>query len=236
MTRSNITVRRSDERGHADHGWLDSRFSFSFADYYDPKHMGFRTLRVINEDRIAAGQGFDTHPHRDMEIISYVVEGELQHKDSMGNGSIIPAGCLQRMSAGTGVAHSEFNPSKTTATHLLQIWILPEKKGLAPSYQELKLRETLKPNALNLVAAGKPDGNVLKVHQDIKLYYGSFDKTAETDHTLEKGRGLWLQMIKGAVEVLGTTLQAGDAAAVENERSLRIKSQPGTEFLLFDLK
>ena len=235
-TANSIMVRKSRERGHVNHGWLDSYFSFSFAEYHDPRYMGYRSLRVINEDRIEAGRGFGTHPHRDMEIISYVIEGELSHKDSMGTGSVLKAGNLQRMSAGTGVEHSEFNPSPTKPTHLLQIWILPEKKGLTPSYQELSLKDMPKTNGLTLVAANEEKSGVLKVHQDVRLYLGRLKKDETARYALAKARGAWIQMIKGDVDMNGTKLAQGDGAAVEGDQDISINASQGAEFLLFDLK
>jgi hypothetical protein len=231
-----IRIRKSRERGHADHGWLDSYFSFSFADYYDPKHMGFRTLRVINEDKVAPGEGFGMHPHRDMEIVSYVVEGELAHKDSMGNGSVIRAGNLQRMSAGTGVTHSEFNPSRDHGTHLLQIWVLPEKKGLDPSYEEINLNTLGLKEGLVLIAGPETAKAPLSIHQDAYLYLGRFSKAATTEHAIKEGRGVWIQMVKGKAAVLNAELDAGDGCAIENTAAAAIRAEAGCEFLLFDLQ
>ena len=231
-----IKLRKSRDRGYADHGWLKTFHTFSFADYYSEDFMNFRTLRVINEDKVAPGSGFGTHPHRDMEIITYVVDGELAHKDSMGNGSVIKPGCLQRMTAGSGVTHSEFNPSQKQPVHLLQIWILPEKKGLTPSYQELDLNSARKENALTLAASSDAEGRVLKVHQDMNLYFGLLKKDGQLSHSLAKGRGLWLQMIKGAAEINGTALVQGDGVSVEGEEKITVKAKEPAEFLLFDLK
>ena len=235
-TTDDIKIRKSRERGHANHGWLDSYFTFSFADYQDEKFMGYRTLRVINEDRVEPGQGFGMHPHRDMEIITYVVEGELAHKDSMGNGSTIKAGCLQRMTAGTGVTHSEFNSSQVKKLHLLQIWILPEQRGLKPSYEELNLQDARRENSLTLVASNDATKNVLKVHQDVRLYSGLLGPEVQVNYTLEDDRGVWIQMIKGSIDINGIKLAPGDGVAIEREPNLTIQAQERAEFLLFDLK
>lgn len=230
-----IKIRKSNERGFADHGWLKSYHTFSFADYYDPQFMGFRTLRVINDDRIAAGKGFGMHPHRDMEIISYVVEGELAHKDSMGNGSVIKAGQVQKMTAGTGVTHSEFNPSAATETRLLQIWIVPQKKGLRPSYQELKMQDIKKDSGLALIVSPDEKDGVVTIYQDVRIYLGRVSKASTVDYPIGKGRGIWVQMIEGKMKLNGNALEKGDGVSVDNESRINIDSGEKAEFLLFDL-
>jgi quercetin 2,3-dioxygenase len=230
-----ITIRRSNERGHADHGWLDTYYSFSFSDYYDPRHMGFRDLRVINEDRIAPAQGFPTHGHRDMEIITYVIDGELSHRDSMGNGESIKPHEVQRMTAGTGVLHSEYS-SPTDKTHLLQIWILPEKKDLEPGYEQKLFPPEEKQGRLRLIASRGGDDGSVHINQDVDLYASILDDGVAAEHTLADGRHAWVQLISGSLEVNGTTLEAGDGASVSDEASLKLVSKAnGTEFLLFDL-
>ena len=231
---TNIKVRRSNERGHANLGWLNSYFTFSFADYYNPQHMGYRTLRVLNDDTIDAGQGFGMHPHKDMEIVSYLIEGDLQHKDNMGHGAIIKEGNLQRITAGTGILHSEFNPSSQKKTHLLQIWILPEQKGLKPSYQELNLRDLKK--SLTLIASNQEKEGIIQIHQDVQLYRGYFTPGKKGEYELKKERGIWIQMIKGQIEINGIKLQQGDGASVENENIIHIQADRESEFLMFDLK
>jgi quercetin 2,3-dioxygenase len=227
-----IQLRRSNERGHANHGWLDTHHSFSFDTYYDPRFMGFRTLRVINEDRVAPGNGFPTHSHRDMEIITYILEGALQHKDSMGTGSVIRPGDVQRMSAGAGVAHSEFNASKTDPVHLLQIWILPEVGGITPSYEQKAFsRDELK-NRFRLVAAKDPVEGAVKIHQDVKLYASILDDGSLT-HQLGPGRHAWVQVARGQVELNGQVLKAGDGAAISAEPAVGVRGSG--ELLLFDL-
>jgi len=230
-----MDVRRAGERGVASHGWLESRHTFSFADYYDPAHMGFRALRVINEDRVAPGRGFGRHPHRDMEIISYVLEGALEHKDSMGHGSTIRPGDVQRMSAGTGVTHSEFNASSDETVHFLQIWIVPERRGLEPSYEQRTFAVDEKQNRFRLVAsrAGR-DGSVT-VQQDAELYVALLDAGAEVHHELAAGRHAWLQLTRGAVRLNGVALAAGDGAALSGERGVRVEAVETAELLLFDL-
>jgi len=231
-----ITIRRSQERGGADHGWLNTRHTFSFDSYYDPHHMHFRALRVINEDIVQPGQGFPTHPHRDMEIITYVLEGALQHKDSLGNGSIIRPGDGQRMSAGTGILHSEFNASKTEPVHLLQIWIMPEGKGIEPGYEQKAFPEAEKRGRLKLIAARGGQNGTVTVHQDVSLYVALLDQGQKVEHTLAPGRHAWLQVAKGAVELNGAHLNQGDGAAVSDEQKLSIAgTQDGSEILLFDL-
>ena len=227
-----IEIRHRNERGHFDHGWLNTYHTFSFDRYYDPRHMGFRALRVINEDRVAPGQGFGTHPHRDMEIITYILEGALEHKDSMGTGSIIRPGEVQRMSAGTGVTHSEFNPSNTESVHLLQIWILPEARGIKPSYEQKEFsREDLR-GKLQLIAAREPATGAVKIHQDVKLF-ATILAGQTIEHDLANGRYAWLQVARGSIELNGTKLEAGDGAAVSATQVLKIA---GTgEALLFDL-
>ena len=230
-----IKIRRSDERGHANHGWLDSRFSFSFADYYDPRFMGFRSLRVINEDYIEPAQGFPTHGHRDMEIITYVIDGELSHRDSMGNGETIHPHEVQRMTAGTGVLHSEYS-SPTDRTHLLQIWILPEKQNLQPGYEQKVFAPEEKQGKLRLVASKGGDDGSVHINQDVRLYASILSSGEEVTHTLDEGRHAWVQLISGLLEVNGETLRAGDGASVSEETELRLKAGDGrTEFLLFDL-
>ena len=229
-----ITIRRSDERGHADHGWLDSRHTFSFADYYDPARMGFGPLRVINEDRVAPGQGFGRHGHRDMEILSYVLDGALEHKDSIGTGSVIRRGDVQRMSAGTGIQHSEFNSSQRDPVHFLQIWILPERTGIAPAYEQ-KTFAFDEPGALTLVAARDGREGALTVHQDVDVYAGRLAAGARIEHVLREGRVAWLQVARGAVALNGSQLAAGDGAAIEKEAGLVIEPATPAEVLLFDM-
>ena len=229
-----ITIRPSSQRGDADHGWLHSRHSFSFADYHDPAHMGFRSLRVINEDKVAPGRGFGTHSHRDMEIISYVLEGSIEHKDSMGTGSIIRPGDVQRMTAGTGVQHSEYNHSKQEPVHFLQIWILPEAARLQPSYEQKAFAAEEKQGKLRLVAAqGGRDGAVT-VHQDMALYATLLAPDERVVHTLERGHA-WVQVVRGVITLNGEELEAGDGAAVSDERELTIEGVEAAEVLLFDL-
>jgi redox-sensitive bicupin YhaK (pirin superfamily) len=230
-----ITFRPARERGHAQLGWLDSHHTFSFSDYYDPKHMGFRTLRVINEDRVAPGRGFGTHPHRDMEIISYVLDGALEHKDSMGTGSVIQPGDVQRMTAGTGVAHSEFNHSKTSPVHFLQIWILPEKARLEPGYEQKSFTTDERRNTLRLVASRDGRDGALTVHQDVALYAGLLDAEASVRHALAPGRHAWVQVARGAVELGGQRLGAGDGAAVSEETEVALRALEPSEVLVFDL-
>jgi quercetin 2,3-dioxygenase len=230
-----ITIRQSTDRGHADHGWLDSRHTFSFADYYDPAQLGFRSLRVINEDRVAPGGGFPTHPHRDMEIFSYVLEGKLQHKDSMGNGRVLGPGQVQLMGAGTGVLHSEYNPSSTEPAHFLQIWIQPQQKGLPPRYTEWMGANGTEDASKVLVIS--PDGreNSATIAQDAFVYRLRF-KTGETiTHQLHAGRAAWVQVMRGGVTLNGCALEAGDAAALEEEDILTVVGMEGAEALLFDL-
>lgn len=231
-----IEIRRSEDRGHADHGWLDSRFSFSFADYYDPRHMGFRSLRVINDDRIAGRGGFGMHPHRDMEIITYMLDGAIAHKDSMGNGSTIRPGEVQRMTAGTGILHSEFNPVDET-TRLLQIWLLPRANGLKPSYDQKFFSGDAKAGKLALIAS--PDGRdgSMRIEQDAVLYASWLTTGESVRHELAPGRHAWLQVARGTVKVGDKVLNEGDGAAVSDERELVVEGQTdeGAEFLLFDL-
>jgi len=230
-----ITIRPSAERGTFDHGWLQSAHTFSFADYHDPRHMGYRRLRVINEDHVAAGQGFGMHPHRDMEIVTWILDGALEHKDSMGNGSVIRPGDAQRMSAGTGVLHSEFNPSKTDSTHLLQIWLFPSERGIQPGYEEKHFPRSSRLNKLAPMAT--PDGRdgSVVIHTDAAIYATILEKGQSVKHRLASGRGAWLQVARGEVTLNGQRLKAGDGASVEDERDLAIAALADSEFLLFDL-
>jgi redox-sensitive bicupin YhaK (pirin superfamily) len=231
-----IKVRRSNERGHANHGWLDTRYTFSFSDYYDPAFMGFRDLRVINEDYIEPNQGFPKHGHRDMEIITYVISGELSHRDSMGNGETILPNDVQRMTAGTGVLHSEYS-SPTDKTHLLQIWILPEKERLAPGYEQKKFPPEEKSGKLRLVASKGGDDGSVHINQDVKLYASVLRSGETASLDLETGRHAWIQLISGSLEVNSETLEAGDGSAISDEAKLALTAKAdGTEFLLFDLK
>ena len=231
-----ITVRPAAERGHFNHGWLDTYHSFSFADYWDPKHMGYRSLRVINEDKVAPHQGFGTHPHRDMEIITYVLEGALAHKDSMGTGSVIRPGEVQRMSAGTGVLHSEFNHSPSERVHLLQIWIQPERRGLPPSYEQKNFSTEEKLNRFRLIASPTGEEGSVTIHQDARLSAAIIEKGNTVEYELGKDRNAWMQVARGEVSLNGKLLQQGDGAAVENEASVRVTgSGDESEVLLFDL-
>ena len=230
-----INVRRSNERGGGDYGWLNTRHTFSFNDYLDPSWMGFRTLRVINEDLVAPGGGFPTHPHRDMEIITYVLEGKLEHKDSLGTGSVILPGDGQRMTAGKGIRHSEYNPSDEDPVHLLQIWILPEKNGLEPSYEQKSFPEAEKHGKLRLIASRQGTNGSVRINQDAKLYVSVLSPGQEVAHRLEKDRHAWLQVAKGAVELNGKALDQGDGAAIGDEDRLTIKGTKDSEVLLFDL-
>ncbi len=230
-----ISIRKNQERGHANHGWLNTYFTFSFADYYDPKHVQFRTLRVLNDDRIAAGAGFPEHPHREMEIITYVLEGGLAHRDSMGNGSVIRPGDVQYMSAGTGVTHSEFNASKSEPAHLLQIWMLPEKKGLKPVYGQKNFAESEKRGKLRLVAS--PDGRdgSVTVRQDNELYATVLGKGESVRHELKPERHAYVQVARGSVKLNGTQLQEGDGAAISAEKAVELTGVKDAEVLMFDL-
>ncbi len=230
-----ITIRRSEDRGHADHGWLDTHHTFSFANYYDPRHMGFRNLRVINEDRVKPGIGFPTHPHRDMEIISYVLEGELAHRDSMGNGSVIRPGEVQRMSAGTGITHSEFNNSKTDPLHFFQIWILPERDGVTPSYEQKFFPDEEKQGTLRLIASPDGENGSVAINQHAKLYATLLKTGEEIIHHLPAEHHAWVQVARGKMLVNGHFLEAGDGAAVSSEDVLRLTGKETSEVLLFEL-
>jgi len=230
-----IAIRKSDERGHANHGWLDTRFTFSFAEYFDPKYVEFRTLRVMNDDRVAGGGGFPTHPHRDMEIVTYVLDGALAHKDSMGNGSTIKPGDVQYMSAGTGVAHSEFNASQTDAVHLYQIWMFPDKNGYKPAYDQKYFSEEEKRGKLRLLVS--PDGREgsVKIRQDNELYATVLGAGEKVKHELKPQRHAYVQVARGSVTLNGKELQTGDGAAVSEEKSLELAGIEKAEVLLFDL-
>jgi redox-sensitive bicupin YhaK (pirin superfamily) len=232
-----IQIRRAAERGHFDHGWLDTSHTFSFADYHDPKHMGFRAMRVLNEDRVAPGQGFGTHGHRDMEILSYVLEGGLAHRDSMGNGSVIVPGDVQYMSAGTGVRHSEYNASESDVTHFLQIWILPDRQGYAPRYDQKRFGESDKAGRLRLVAS--PDGadGSIALRQDVRLYASVLAPRQSVSLDLPNGRHAWVQVLRGSVSVNRQELSSGDGLAASSEARLDLAASDGekAEFLAFDL-
>ena len=230
-----LTVRPARERGHADHGWLDSHHTFSFADYYDPKHMGFGPLRVINEDRVAPGAGFGTHGHRDMEILSYVLEGALAHRDDIGNGSTIRPGDVQRMSAGRGVRHSENNPSRDERVHFLQIWIEPDKRGIDPGYEEAHVGPEAKRGRLALIAGPAGAGAAVRIQQDARIYAGLFDDDEVAQLPIAPGRRAYVHVARGAVEVNGTPLGAGDAVKLVDERDVRLAHGHGAEVLVFDL-
>ena len=229
-----MNVRRSHERGHANHGWLDSHHTFSFANYYDPEHMGFRNLRVINDDRMRGGQGFGTHPHRDMEIISYVVEGELEHRDSMGNGSVIRPGDVQRMRAGTGVTHSEYNHSPTDTVRFLQIWVLPEERGLEPGYEQKYFGDERR-GKLRLVAS--PDGaeDSVQIAQDVRMYASVLADQEEVTHALTVGRHAWLQVVRGNMTANGVELGEGDGVSFDEATDINVMSTGESELILFDL-
>jgi redox-sensitive bicupin YhaK (pirin superfamily) len=236
MTDSTLRVRRSDERGVAEHGWLSSRHSFSFANYYDPEHMGFGALRVINDDRVRPGQGFGTHPHQDMEILSFVVEGELEHRDSLGNGSVIRPGDVQRMSAGTGILHSEFNPSQTDPVRFLQVWIEPESRGLAPGYEQRAFPLGEQPDRLVLVGSRDGRDGSLTVHQDVSVYRAHLSRGGSVEHRMVPGRHLWLQVVSGELEAAGQRLAEGDGLGISDADTVEITGlSESTDVILFDL-
>jgi redox-sensitive bicupin YhaK (pirin superfamily) len=230
-----ITIRKAEERGHFDFGWLNTYHTFSFGDYYDPNHTHFRSLRVINEDVVQPAHGFPTHGHRDMEIVTYILEGALEHRDSMGTGSIIRRGDAQRMSAGTGVMHSESNPSPDAPVHLLQIWIFPNEQGLQPEYEEKKFSDDEKRNKLRLIVSPDGEDGAVRIHQDAKIYASLLDENQEVVHTLANGRSAWLQVAAGSVTLNEVELKQGDGAAVSEESTLRIIARESAEILLFDL-
>lgn len=231
-----ITIRKADDRGTGRHGWLTTHHTFSFANYYDPQHMGFRTLRVINEDTVAPGRGFGAHQHDNMEIVSIVLEGALAHKDSTGGDGVLRRGEVQRMSAGTGVVHSEFNGSESEPVHFFQIWILPERGGIKPGYEQKLFPEEERKGALQLVVSPDAANGALKIHQDARIYASILDDSQSVEHTLGANRGAWIQVARGSVDVNGVALNAGDGARIENETSLRITgTASASEFLLFDL-
>lgn len=229
-----IAIRKSEDRGHADHGWLSTQHTFSFGDYYDAKFMGFRTLKVMNEDVVEPTQGFDTHPHDNMEILTYILDGTLEHKDTIGNHSQIKKGEFQLMTAGTGIEHSEFNPSKKEKVHLLQIWIVPEKKGLKPEYQQTNFRDHKQ--GLKLVVSPEGKEGALKIHQNARIYLGRFQTNQEVELPVSPGQHAWLQVIRGKVNLNGTDLKQGDGASVSNEKKISIQANKDSEFLLFDLR
>ncbi len=230
-----IQIRKAEDRGHANHGWLDTHHTFSFGSYRDPQHMGFRSLRVMNEDFVQPGQGFGTHPHRDMEIVTYVLQGALEHKDSMGNGEVLRPGEFQRMSAGTGITHSEFNPSDVEPVHLYQIWLLPERKGIEPSYEQKRFLEEERRNRLRLVASPNSAEGSLLIHQDARVYLASLDEGKQVSHELAPGRHAWLQVLRGAVSLNAHDLKTSDGAAVSDENALTIVAAQPAEIMLFDL-
>jgi quercetin 2,3-dioxygenase len=230
-----LQLRSADQRGHFDHGWLDTYHTFSFSEYYDPAQMGFRSLRVINEDRVAPGQGFGMHGHRDMEIVTLVLAGALEHRDSLGNGEVLRPGELQHMSAGTGIRHSEFNPSPDVPVHLYQIWLLPNARNLTPSYSQKAFPDTEKHNRLRLVASPEGREGSLTIHQDANLYLANLDEGASVTHSLAPGRAAWLQVLRGEVTLNAQPLRAGDGAALTDEHALSVKASRPAEILLFDL-
>ena len=230
-----MTLRKASERGHANHGWLDSHHTFSFADYYDPQHMGFRGLRVINDDRVDAGQGFGAHPHRDMEIISYVLEGALAHKDSTGTGAVIKPGDVQRMSAGSGIVHSEFNASKTERVHFLQIWLLPGQRGIKPGYEQKTFGDADKRGKLTLVASPDAANGSVTIHTDARVYAGLFDAGEHAEVAIADGRGAWVHCARGKVRVNGQELGEGDGLAIEREAKVSVDGVSDAEVLVFDL-
>jgi redox-sensitive bicupin YhaK (pirin superfamily) len=230
-----VSIRKSEERGRANFGWLDSKHTFSFGHYHDPKHMGFGPLRVINEDRVAPGGGFPAHPHSDMEILSYVLEGALEHKDSLGTGSVIRPGDVQRMSAGAGIRHSEFNASKTEPVHFLQIWIIPERRGLKPSYEQKSFSNAEKRGRLRLIGSRNGRDGSVTIHQDVDLYATLLAKGEAVEHVISAGRGGWVQVARGSVKINGEHLHQGDGIAVATSGSLRIEWLADAEVLLFDM-
>jgi redox-sensitive bicupin YhaK (pirin superfamily) len=230
-----MKIRKAEQRGHFDFGWLNTYHTFSFGDYYDLSHMGFRSLRVINEDVVQRGRGFPRHGHRDMEIFTYILQGALQHRDSMGNGSVIRPGDVQRMSAGTGVTHSESNASPDEPVHLLQIWILPGEEGIAPDYEEKRFAEDEKRNQLRLIISPDAAEGSVRIHQDARVYASLLEPGREVSHTLESGRHAWLQVAAGSVKLNDTDLKQGDGAAVSQEGAITIAAQEPAEILLFDL-
>ncbi len=230
-----IRVRKSRDRGRAEYGWLSTRYSFSFARYYDKRHMGFRHLRVLNEDWIQAGKGFPMHPHNDMEIITYVLEGALEHKDSEGNGGVIRPDTMQRMSAGRGIRHSEFNPSKKELVHLMQIWILPEKRNLKPGYMEKTIPQKDRRGKLKLVASRKGTDGSIQINQDVSMYASILKADEVVTHEIAPKRHAWIQVASGRLDVNGVRLDEGDGAAISDEKKLKIQAKEGSEFLLFDL-
>jgi len=230
-----LQIRPSDTRGRAEHGWLSSRHTFSFGHYHDPRHMGFGPLRVINEDRVQPGQGFGTHAHSNMEILSYVLDGALEHKDSMGNGSVLRYGDVQRMSAGSGVTHSEFNHSASEPVHFLQIWLLPERAGIEPGYEEKHFAPETKRGQLRLIAAPQGEDGAVRIHQDARIYATILDGAQRLNHTLASGRGAYVQVARGQLQVNGITLEAGDALQVRDESQLTLENGNDAEVLVFDL-
>ena len=231
-----IAIRRASERGHANFGWLDSHHTFSFGEFHDPHHMGFGPLRVINEDRVAGGGGFPAHPHRDMEIISYVLDGALEHKDSIGTGSVIQPGDVQRMSAGSGIRHSEFNASKTDKVHFLQIWIVPETPGIAPGYEQKSFTTAEKQGQLRLVGSQTGRDGSVTIHRDVNFYAGVLGPNDKVRHDLKQGRMAWLQVARGDVQFNGQTLHAGDGVAISQAGALELSGEAATsEVLLFDM-
>ena len=230
-----MEVFASESRGSADHGWLKAKHTFSFADYFDPARVSFGSLRVINEDRVAPGKGFGTHPHRDMEIVTYVIDGAIEHKDSMGNGTIITAGEVQRMTAGTGVAHSEFNPSNDSELHLLQIWIFPERNGLQPGYEQLHFPREDKLNRLRLIGSRDGREGSITIHQDVDLYASVVENGHTVEQQVRPGRKVFIQVIKGGIDVNGQSLSAGDGAKMEDVSELIITASSEAEFLVFDM-
>ena len=230
-----LKIRKANERGHADHGWLNTYHTFSFAGYYDPEQKGFRSLRVMNEDRVAPGKGFGTHEHHDMEIVSYVLAGALEHKDSMGNGEVLKPGEFQRITAGSGITHSEFNPSVDEPTHFYQIWLLPARKGLEPGYEQKTFDPAGRHNQLQLVAS--PDGSEgsLLVHQDVRVYLANFETGHQLDYPLKDDRHAWIQVLRGTAEINGLRLEASDGVAISDETQLAVRATSHAEILLFDL-
>lgn len=230
-----INIRRASERGHFNHGWLDTYHTFSFSDYYDPQHMGFRSLRVMNEDRVAPGMGFGMHGHRDMEIVTYVLSGAIAHRDSLGNGETLRPGEFQRMSAGTGIRHSEFNASDSELLHLYQIWLMPEQTGLAPGYEQKAFPEAERHNQLRLVASRGGEQSSLTIHQDARIYLATLDANRQVQHSPAAGRHAWLQVLRGSVRLNETPLATSDGAAVSDESQLTIAATEPAEVMLFDL-